>query len=97
MDDDFLPSLLCQESETCLDEEIEDEDSFISFTTNFNSSEEEYVEMLMERETISGFNKDDAFGFANRFKCARLEAITWILKVSLTHFLILDSAAFIKL
>ncbi|KAF3446556.1 hypothetical protein FNV43_RR11736 [Rhamnella rubrinervis] len=79
MDDDFLPSLLCQESDTCLDEE--DEDAFISFTTNFNASEEEYVEMLMERETISEFNKDDTFVFGNRFKCARLEAITWILKI----------------
>ena len=87
MDDDFLPSLLCQESETCLDEEFEDENTFISFTTNFNASEEEYVEMLMERETISGFNKDNTFVFCSQVKSARLEAITWILKVSLIPFL----------
>ncbi|KAH7523725.1 hypothetical protein FEM48_Zijuj06G0042200 [Ziziphus jujuba var. spinosa] len=80
MDDDFLPSLLCQESETCLDEEFEDEDTFVNFNTNYTASEEDYVEMLMERETISGFKKDDSWVFGNRLKCARLEAITWILK-----------------
>lgn len=88
MDDDFLPGLLCQESETCLDEEFEGVDTFVGFTANFSAaSEDEYVEMLLERETISGFDKDDTFVFGNRFKCARLEAITWILKVSVTPFL----------
>lgn len=86
MDDDFLPSLLCQESETCLDEEFEDEDTFITLT-NYTASEEDRVEMLMERETVPGFKKADSWVFGNRLKCARLEAITWILKVSTASFL----------
>jgi cyclin D5 len=84
MDDSLsLSSLICQESEICLDEEVVKEDSFINFK-NYDGSEDENLEMLFEREICSGFKRDESLVFGNWVKCARLEAITWILKVSLT-------------
>ncbi|KAE8057066.1 hypothetical protein FH972_013787 [Carpinus fangiana] len=77
--DDSLSSLLCQESETCLYEEVVDESKFIEFK-NYDGSEDEYMEMLFEREICYGFKSNKSLAIGNWLKCARLEAITWILK-----------------
>lgn len=79
MDNDSLSSLLSRESETRLNEEFVDEDTFMNCST---SEEEEYVEILMNRETDFGFKKDEPLVFGDEVKCTRLEAINWILKVS---------------
>ncbi|GMN34934.1 hypothetical protein TIFTF001_004997 [Ficus carica] len=71
-------SLVSRESETtCLDEVT----AFMSFAyCSTSEEEEEYVEILMERETEFGFKKGQSFAFGNFLKCARLDAIAWILK-----------------
>lgn len=84
--DDSLSSLLCQESETCLYEEEVDESKLIEFK-NYDGSEDEYMEMLFEREICYGFKRNKSLATGNWLKCARLEAITWILNVCLTPFL----------
>uniref|UniRef100_A0A5B6YXN1 Putative cyclin-D5-1 n=1 Tax=Davidia involucrata TaxID=16924 RepID=A0A5B6YXN1_DAVIN len=78
-----LSSLLCQETETCLDEQV-DEENFINLTNHSASDteEDEYIEMLFDREiSVIGFKRlessDNMIG--NRIECARLDAITWIL------------------
>ncbi|XP_059461505.1 cyclin-D5-1-like [Corylus avellana] len=76
--DDSLSSLLCQESETCLYEEEVDESKLIEFK-NYDGSEDEYMEMLFEREICYGFKRNKSLATGNWLKCARLEAITWIL------------------
>ena len=81
--DDSMSSLLCQESETCLDEELVYGDTFINFK-NYDGSEDEHLEILFEREICSGFKRNESLVFGNWVQCARLEAFTWILKVSLT-------------
>ncbi|KAJ7966532.1 Cyclin-D5-1 [Quillaja saponaria] len=77
--DDSISSLLCQESETCLEEEVVDEDAFIYFK-NFDASEDDYVGILIEREINHGFKKNESLVFGNSIRRARLEAISWILK-----------------
>ena len=77
-----MSSLLCQESETCLDEELVYGDTFINFK-NYDGSEDEHLEILFEREICSGFKRNESLVFGNWVQCARLEAFTWILKVSL--------------
>lgn len=84
--DDSLSSLLCQESETCLYEEVVDEAKFAEFK-NYDGSEDEYMDTLFEREILYGFKRNKPLAIGNSLKFARLEAITWILKVSLTPFL----------
>ncbi|KAG2699006.1 hypothetical protein I3843_07G172700 [Carya illinoinensis] len=77
--DGSFSSLLCQESETRLDEELVEEDTFINFK-NYDGYEDEYMEMFFEREIRHGFKRSESLVFGNWVKCARLEAITWILK-----------------
>ncbi|KAK4559836.1 hypothetical protein RGQ29_008854 [Quercus rubra] len=77
--DDSMSSLLCQESETCLDEELVYGDTFINFK-NYDGSEDEHLEILFEREICSGFKRNESLVFGNWVQCARLEAFTWILK-----------------
>lgn len=78
-----IRSLLCTENESSLNEEMDDE-AFIDMT-NYSVSEEEdeYVKMLLDRERNSGFTKDESLVFDKWTQCARLEAINWILKVSI--------------
>ncbi|XP_077233450.1 cyclin d5;1 [Tasmannia lanceolata] len=78
-----LSSLLCKENETCLDEEEEEEeyktDMFIS------EMEDEYIEMLVLKETsfeIKSYgSSEDLSNDDNWLKCARLDAVRWILKM----------------
>ncbi|KAF5461934.1 hypothetical protein F2P56_017992 [Juglans regia] len=79
VDDDSISGLLCQESETCLDDELV-EDTFINFTT-YDDCEDEYMDTLFEREICYGFKRNESLVFGNWVKRARLETITWILKI----------------
>ncbi|KAI4337052.1 hypothetical protein L6164_015509 [Bauhinia variegata] len=74
-EDDCVSSLLCHENETFLG----DEDSFIHLR-DCSSPEDEYVNILIEREIDLGFKKDESLVFGNWIKRARLDAINWILK-----------------
>ncbi|KAI4316616.1 hypothetical protein L6164_024580 [Bauhinia variegata] len=73
--DHCVSSLLCHENETFL----EDEDSF-THLRDCNMAEDEYLNILIEREIDLGFKKDEPLGFGNWIKHARLDAINWILK-----------------
>ncbi|GFY86004.1 hypothetical protein Acr_04g0007420 [Actinidia rufa] len=74
--------LLCQESETCLDEEevVTDEGASVSFSNDSVSeaNEDEYVQMLIDRERSE--SESSHISIDEWIKCARLDAITWILK-----------------
>ncbi|KAJ9166327.1 hypothetical protein P3X46_021101 [Hevea brasiliensis] len=85
MEGESISELFCQESETCLAEEVTDEDTFIDMTkgsADLCRAEEEngYLEMLVERDITFSFKSDQSMGFDNWVKCVRLEAIAWILK-----------------
>ncbi|KAI4316615.1 hypothetical protein L6164_024580 [Bauhinia variegata] len=77
--DHCVSSLLCHENETFL----EDEDSF-THLRDCNMAEDEYLNILIEREIDLGFKKDEPLGFGNWIKHARLDAINWILKTRAT-------------
>ncbi|XP_057468921.1 cyclin-D5-1-like [Actinidia eriantha] len=80
----YSPSiqLLCQESETCLDEEgvVADEDASVSINSYSVSeaNEDEYVQMLIDRERTE--SESSRISIDDWIKCARSDAITWILK-----------------
>lgn len=88
-DDSSMPlsSLLCQEDDSCFDQLNDDKDS------NFNPStisdhDVEYIEMLIQSETNFQSNSSDESSCdysiksdKTWFKCARLDAIQWILNV----------------
>ena len=90
--DDLSSSLLCQENETCLQLEGDEEYSFIQSQQGYGVSEDEDVGILIEREIRLGFQKDETLAFEDWMKRARMDAINWILKVSptTTHFFVLS-------
>ncbi|KAK6939711.1 Cyclin, C-terminal domain [Dillenia turbinata] len=74
-----LSTLLCPENDSCLDEEEDEDESFISFNS-LDSQYEEYVAMLVEQETINNNNNNQCpYNHEIWFKCARFDAVTWIL------------------
>lgn len=76
--------LLCQETEACLNEEeraaVDEEETFIYSVSGIE--EDGYVQMLLRRETHVGESESPRASTDDWIKCARLDAITWILKVS---------------
>ncbi|KAL0545569.1 hypothetical protein IC582_015456 [Cucumis melo] len=64
----------------CLDEEIVDEHTFIDIGNPSPAEEDDYVDILLVKETSFGFRKDKSLVLGNWMKCARLDAIAWILK-----------------
>ncbi|KAL6955578.1 hypothetical protein U1Q18_005508 [Sarracenia purpurea var. burkii] len=75
--------LLCGETQTCFDEE----DDFILSRSNYTVSdtdEDEFVQRLLDREISDGLErrqpKSSRIAIADWTKCARLDAIAWILK-----------------
>ncbi|KAA0064442.1 cyclin-D5-2-like [Cucumis melo var. makuwa] len=73
----------------CLDEEIVDEHTFIDIGNPSPAEEDDYVDILLVKETSFGFRKDKSLVLGNWMKCARLDAIAWILKVSFYFILLL--------
>ncbi|XP_028098511.1 cyclin-D5-1-like [Camellia sinensis] len=77
--------LLCQETEPHLDEEDLDEDTLINlsdYTVSNSEEEEECIKLLLDREINVGFQTHNCSHIVidNWIKCARLNAIAWILK-----------------
>ncbi|PIN06119.1 G1/S-specific cyclin D [Handroanthus impetiginosus] len=75
--DNSLPSLLCEEDESCLKEQYHYKDKNFDFCSDF-----EYIEKLFEKETIFESNSKSFSVKSERswLKCARLEAVRWVLK-----------------
>lgn len=85
MDDDLSSSLLCHENETCLKEGGEElEYQFAGSQHDCGVSEDERVGILIEREIVLGFKRDESMVFGDWVKRARVEAINWILKTRAT-------------
>uniref|UniRef100_A0A0R0K3U0 B-like cyclin n=1 Tax=Glycine max TaxID=3847 RepID=A0A0R0K3U0_SOYBN len=79
--DDLSSSLLCQENETCLEEGGEElEYQFVGSQHDCGVSEDEHVGILIEREIVLGFKKDETMVIGDWVKRARMEAINWVLK-----------------
>lgn len=84
-DDSSMPlsSLLCQEDDSCFDQ-LNDKDSNLNPST-ISDYDVEYIEMLMQSETNFQSNSDEPscdYSIKNDqtwLKCARLDAIQWIL------------------
>ncbi|GAV58196.1 Cyclin_N domain-containing protein/Cyclin_C domain-containing protein [Cephalotus follicularis] len=81
MNEDSLSGLLCEESEICLyiDEEVVSEDTNININ-NHSALDDEYVRRLVDRESSFGFKQYPSLESANWVNCARMDAVTWILK-----------------
>ena len=96
--DDHSSSLLCQENETCLEEGGEElEYQFVGSQHDCGVSEDEHVGILIEREIVLGFKKDETMVIGDWVKRARMEAINWVLKVSpTTHFFLYFPLSFIN-
>lgn len=103
MEGSEFSSLLCQEDETCLINQVEDdeesEDSAIGFYPFFVSeNEDEYVENLFLKESYcfasKGFVPFSHCSATTWFKAARLDSIDWIFNAcssSESLFLVFDS------
>lgn len=91
-----LSSLMCQEDEACLIQEIQDDNTY-DLKCNYDPSfvlangDEEYMQKLVERETgfgskSCGFSNDCSARTESWLKCARLDAIEWIFNVCFSLF-----------
>lgn len=81
-----LPSLFCQEDESCFSELEETHVNLKNSSFSFPHSDDEYIQMLIEKETTFQSNGSvssaDCSGKSkNWLKCARLDAINWTLNV----------------
>ncbi|KAG5543646.1 hypothetical protein RHGRI_016410 [Rhododendron griersonianum] len=69
--------LLCLETETYLNE-ADEEETFVCSVPGIE--EDEYVQMLLRREINGGESEPPRVSIDDWIKCARLDAIKWILK-----------------
>ncbi|KAM5576781.1 cyclin-D5-1 [Rosa sericea] len=84
MEDSEFSSLLCREDETCLMNQVEDDDeeleNFYPFFVSEN--EDEYIENLVQKESYcfgsKGFVPFTHCSATSWFKAARLDSIDWI-------------------
>ncbi|KAG9440435.1 hypothetical protein H6P81_020600 [Aristolochia fimbriata] len=73
--------LLCQETQSCLNEDEEEEDRFLSMSYwGVSETEDEYIEMLVSKESSFESKCADDGSEDNWLKCMRLDAVRWILK-----------------
>ncbi|XP_054799813.1 cyclin-D5-1-like [Prosopis cineraria] len=79
--DHSLSGLLCQENRA--EAVVVDEDLYVQFEDS-NASEDEYVDVLTEKEIGLGFGRDESSVLSDWIKTARLYAINWILKTRAT-------------
>ncbi|GLT93580.1 hypothetical protein SLE2022_113690 [Rubroshorea leprosula] len=71
-----LSDLLCPEREYIV-REVEDAGNFINLP---NFIDDEHVQMLVQREISFGLKNEDSLVLSNQIKCARLNAISWIVR-----------------
>ncbi|MED6217620.1 hypothetical protein PIB30_019387 [Stylosanthes scabra] len=88
MDDLSSCNLLCEENETFLGLEGDEECSAALLQSGIMDhqgvSEDEDLGVLLEREIRIGFKKDETFVFEDSMKRSRMDAINWILKTRAT-------------
>ena len=68
----------------------DEDDTYIDITRTYvgdPDTEDEYLTLLANREPHQGFNANETLVLDASFRTARLEAITWILRVSVSWFL----------
>ncbi|KAI3451929.1 hypothetical protein Pfo_008594 [Paulownia fortunei] len=80
MEDSENSCLLCKEDESCLKEQYVYKDENLDFCS-VSESDSEYIEMLIQKETIFQSNSNNSSVKSDRswLKCARRDAIRWIL------------------
>ncbi|XP_031270711.1 cyclin-D5-1-like [Pistacia vera] len=78
MDDGSFSELLCQESETFLNEELV-QSSFYNLK-DYSVLDDQYMKVLGDKEMSFGYKKDKSLVHNEEIRCARLEAVEWILK-----------------
>ncbi|KAL0343500.1 UNVERIFIED_CONTAM: Cyclin-D5-3 [Sesamum angustifolium] len=76
-----LPSLLCREDESCLNEQYHRKDEHLGFCS-VSESDSEYIEMLIQKEAAFQSTADSPSEKSERswLKCARGDAVKWILE-----------------
>ncbi|KAL0377901.1 UNVERIFIED_CONTAM: Retrovirus-related Pol polyprotein from transposon RE1 [Sesamum radiatum] len=76
-----LPSLLCREDESCLNEQYHHKDENLGFCS-VSESDSEYIEMLIQKEAVFQSTADNLSEKKERswLKCARGDAVKWILE-----------------
>ncbi|KAL0450165.1 UNVERIFIED_CONTAM: Cyclin-D5-1 [Sesamum latifolium] len=76
-----LPSLLCREDESCLNEQYHHKDESLGFCS-VSESDSEYIEMLIQKEAVFQSIADNPSQRSERswLKCARGDAVKWILE-----------------
>ncbi|KAM7277562.1 hypothetical protein ACFE04_004696 [Oxalis oulophora] len=77
--DESLMGLICEENESCFSEDLVNED--YSFDEDNINSENEYVGILIQREIHFGVKKYHSSDFDKWVKPARLDALSWFLKM----------------
>ncbi|XP_057430293.1 cyclin-D5-1-like [Lotus japonicus] len=77
-------SLLCEENVTCLGDEDEQQQLQHPFIQSELGFCDEHVAVLIEREAVFGFKKDESLLIEDWLKHARMDAINWILKTRAT-------------
>lgn len=85
-----LSNLMCEEDGVCLNENFDD--GVERFCSVFGNVDDDYVEILLEKERkVFGsksvdFSDDCGVKYSNWLKCARLDAIDWIFNVKIISF-----------
>lgn len=103
MEDESLSCFLCEENEACLDDDEEeallDDSNCFPVDSCLEEEEEEYIRMLLDRETSTGWFQgdrrchhydDDHRSLGDWIKHARLDAFSWILSVGPLSLQIFD-------
>jgi cyclin D5 len=69
----------------------DEDDTYIDISRTYvgdpDTEEEEYLALLANQEPHRGFSANDTLVIDSWFRNARLEAITWILRVSVSFFI----------
>lgn len=83
MDDGSPSSFLCQESEACLGDRgpVEEDEEFVHLSDSSVLDDEQCLQMLLDRETASGFERDGgALDPGKWIDSARSGVLSWVLK-----------------
>lgn len=83
--------LLCQEDFRVELSVADEDDTYIDISRTYvgdpDTEEEEYLALLANQEPHRGFDANDTLVTDSWFRNARLEAITWILRVGVSFFI----------
>lgn len=83
--------LLCHEDFRAELSVADEDDTYIDISRTYvgdpDTEEEEYLALLANQEPHRGFDANDTLVTDSWFRNARLEAITWILRVGVSFFI----------